>query len=339
MRILTVALTLLAGGCAHSRTPLIPGPAGSAPCAFGGADSAWLARAIGEWRRVGERALDLERGALPPLVLFDTRCTHHVTANEPWTVTSAAHGGAVRLPNGRSIPPVGIGITSPSRGDSTLFLALALPEAWRADPRYRTANETRAGWEDYLVTAFSHEMTHARMLPTILPRLRELEPAIYPDTMEDNLVQDRFRRVPAFAQSIARETDLLHRALLARSPDVRLEYLRAALSTMRARRDRYYVGDLAAWGDAEQVFLDLEGVAQWVSLHVTTRSLTLPRGDALSSLLRRFRATREFWSEDQGLMLILVLDAMVPAWQDRMLRRGGATAVQLLEEAAAVHGR
>lgn len=339
MRILTLALAILAAGCARSGTPIHPASAGSAPCAFGAADSAWLARALGEWRRIGEQALKLEPRPLPPLVLFDTRCAYHVTANGSWRVTASAHGGAVRLPNGRSIPPVGIGITSPAIGDSTLFLALALPDAWRADPRYRTSSETRAGWEDYLVTAFSHEMAHASMLPQLLPRLRELEAAIYPDTMEDNLVQDRFRRVPAFAQSIARETDLLQRALMARSPDVRIEYLRAALSTMRARRDRYFVGELAAWGDAEQVFLDLEGVAQWVSLHVTSRSVTLPRGDAFASLLSRFRATREFWSEDQGLMLILVLDAMVPAWQQRMLRRGGATAVQLLEDAAATRAR
>lgn len=283
--------------------------------------------------------LKLDPRPLAPLVLFDPRCVYHVTANDSWKVTAAAHGGAVRLPNGRSIPPVGIGITSPSKGDSTLFLALALPEAWRTDPRYRASHETRADWEEYLVTAFSHEMTHASMLPWMLPRLRELEAAIYPDTMEDNLVQDRFRRVPAFAQSIARETDLLQRALMARSADLRLEHLRAALAMMRARRDRYYVGELAAWGDAEQVFLDLEGVAQWVSLHVTTRSVTLPRGVAFASLLTRFRATREFWSEDQGLMLILVLDAMVPAWQHRMFRRGGLTAVQLLEAAAAERGR
>ena len=335
MRILTLALTLLAGGCLRPETETRPEPAGAAPCAFGDADSAWLARAVGEWRRVGERALELEPLPLPPLVLFDTRCAYHVTADSSWKVTAVAHGGLVRLPNGRAIPPVGIGITSPATGDSTLFLALALPDAWRVDPRYRTSTETRADWEDYLVTAFSHEMTHARMLPTMLPRLREIEPAIYPDTMEDNLVQDRFRRVPAFARSVARETDLLQRALTARSAADRLAYLRAALAAMRARRAQYYVGDLAAWSDAEQVFLDLEGIAQWVSLHVSTRSVTLPRGDAFTLLLSRFRATREFWSEDQGLLMILVLDAMVPAWQERMLRRGGASAFQLLEEAAA----
>ena len=97
MRILTLALTLLAGGCLRPHTETPPIPAGTLPCAFGAADSAWLARAVGEWRRVGERVLELEPRPLPPLVLFDTRCAFHVTADGPWKVTAAAHGGLVRL--------------------------------------------------------------------------------------------------------------------------------------------------------------------------------------------------------------------------------------------------
>lgn len=326
------ALAMATVGCAPG-TPRPPTAHPAATCALAPADSAWLARAITGWHDIGERALELDPGPLPPLVLFDTRCVYDVTVGQRWSVTAAAHGGAVRLPNGRTIPPIGIGITSPARGDSTLFLALALPDAWSADPRYRGANETRLGWEQYLVTAFSHEMAHARMLPGLLPRLRTLEVAIFPDTLEDNLVQDRFRRVLPFARSVARETEMLGRAFRARTTATRAAYVRAALEMIRQRRGQYYTGNLSSWGELEQVFLDLEGVAQWTALHLAHGSARLPAGEQMDRLLARFRSTSEFWSEDQGLMMILVLDQMRPDWQQRMITSNGGTAFDLLAEA------
>lgn len=341
MRHLTL-LVLATVGCASPphRTPATASPpAETAGCVFADVDSSWLARAIQQWNQVGARVLELPPAALPPLILFDTRCVYHVTAGASWTVTATAHGGRIRLPNGRSIPPMGIGITSPASRDSSLFLALALPDAWHADPRYRNTNESRASWEEYLITAFSHEMTHARMLQAMLPRLRALEAAIYPDSLEDNLVQNRFGATPAFAQSVARETGLLLRSLQARTREARIEHARMALALMRERRARYYVGDLTAWGEAEQVFLDLEGVAQWTALHVTARVATLPSGDQLDRMLQRFRAGREFWSEDQGLLMILVLDALVPDWQRPLLAPGGRSAYELLRDAVSSRAR
>jgi hypothetical protein len=340
MRNLTL-LVLVAAGCAGS-TPArqATAPTSSAGvCTLSVPDSSWLSRAIGQWQLVGQRALELEPAPLPLLILFDTRCVYHVTVAANWGVTAGRHGGRIDLPNGRSIPPMGIGITSPGAHDSSVFLALALPDAWHADPRYGTTNESRASWEEYLITAFSHEMTHARMLPAMLPRLRAIEAAIYPDSLEDNLVQNRFGTTPAFAHSVVRETQLFARAVMSRSREGRIEHVRAALALMRERRTRYFVGELAAWGDAEQVFLDLEGVAQWTALHVTSRAVTLPTGDQLDRTLQRFRSSREFWSEDEGLLMILALESLVPDWQRRLMAAGGRSAYELLDEATSARPR
>jgi hypothetical protein len=299
------------------------------------ADSVWLARAISEWRQIGEPLLRVDPKPFPPLILFDTGCAYDVNPVERWNVTGKAHGGTIRLPNGRSIQPTGVGITSPTSGDTGVFLAIALPEAWRADPRYGTS-ESRAGWERYLVGAFAHEMTHARMLPFLLPRLRMLEAAVYPDTIEDNAVQNRFGHDRVFAQSVQTETDLLYRAAVAPSASMRAQYVRTALTLMRERWDRYYVGDLAGWSELEQVFLDLEGVAQWVAFSVRWGGATgasRSPGSLFDRLLRRFRDNREFWSEDQGLLLVIALDALVPDWQRQVLATDAPTVYELLSRA------
>jgi hypothetical protein len=297
----------------------------------------WLTRAMSQWKQIGEPLLRIEPGRFPPLILFDPECAYHVNPVEQWKVTASAHGGSILLPNGRSIKPMGVGITSPSSGDTGVFLAIALPAAWRADPRYGTS-ETRAGWERYLVGAFSHEMTHARMLRYLLPRLRVLEAAIYPDTVEDNAIQNRFGNDRAFAQSVQTETDLLYHAATAATASTRTQYVRTALALMRERWDRYYVGELAQWSELEQVFLDLEGIAQWVAFHVRwggeTGASRSP-GSLFDRLLRRFRDTREFWSEDQGLLLVFALDALVPDWQRQLLAPNAPTAYELLSRAVA----
>ena len=287
------------------------------------------------WTEVGERLLRVEPRPFPTLILFDNECAYHVNPAERWHVTATSHGGSVRLPNGRTIAPIGVAITSPTLADTAVFLAIALPDAWRADPRY-SAFETRSGWERYLIGAFAHEMTHARMLDYLLPRLRALEAAIYPDTVEDNAIQNRFGHDRAFAQSIRAETELLYRATLSPTSSTRVKYVRDAQALMRERWSRYYVGDLRAWSELEQVFLDLEGVAQWVAFHVRWGAdvgASRAPGSLFERLLNRFRDTGEVWSEDQGLLLIFALDGLVPDWQRQLLAPRAPTAFELLARA------
>lgn len=335
MRALAVLVAVPLLACAGRAVP-DPGPS-SGQCVLPAADSVWLGNALSAWTHIGERLLRLDSRPVPSLLLFDRYCLYQVNPLAEWRVTADYHGGRIPLPNGRAIAPTGIGITSPMPGDTGVFLALALPEAWRSDPRYGTS-ETRIGWERYLTGAFAHEMTHVRMLEYLLPRLRALEAAIYPDTLEDNIVQNRFGGDRGFAQSVYEETDLLYRAVTAAGSSIRAQYVRAALALMRDRWDRYYVGDFRSWDEVEQVFLDLEGVAQWVAFHIrwgTDAAAARGVGGMFDRLLRRFRGSREFWSEDQGLLMILALDALVPGWQRQLLAPNAPTAYELLVRAAA----
>lgn len=330
MRVLAVFCGTVLAACGIRSSPSSAGPVPPG-CHFGGPDSSWLSTALDAWQRKGAPALRVAALPVPPLILFDSECVFRVTVGEVWQVQSSPHGGRIQLPDGRTIPPMSIGITSPGANDTTFFLALALPQVWQEDIRYRPLNESRSGWEEYLMGAFSHEMAHARMLPNLLGRLRALEAGIYPDTIEDNAVQNRFADSADFAAAVSRETQLLYRAASAGTRRTRLLLARAALESMEQRRARYYTGDDALWSELEQTFLDLEGVAQWAAFQV--RWGPFAPNQSHQRQLAQFRSSREFWSEDQGLSLVLALDALVPDWQQLVMGPRPPTTFDLLRRA------
>jgi hypothetical protein len=243
-------------------------------------------------------------------------------------VAAAEHHGGIDLPNDRTIGVRAFGMTSPTSNDSSLFLALALASVWRTDPQYRHSS---ANWEQYVTGAFVHEMTHARMLRAMVPRLRALEPALYPDSIREDVVQDRFSGEPLFASSVARETELLYRVASEHNGAMRTGTARAALEMIRTRRARYYTGNLEPWFELEQVFLDLEGVAQWAAF--SHARATNYRQFSFLDALDRFRSGEQFWSQDEGFALFLALDALDNRWQARFFAEPRVTSLELIERA------
>ena len=49
--------------------------------------------------------------------------------------------------------------------------------------------------------------------------------------------------------------------------------------------------------------------------------------------LRLVRDNRKYWSQDEGLALFLLVDALVPGWQARVFSATPASPFALLEEA------
>ena len=75
----------------------------------------------------------------------------------------------------------------------------------------------------------------------------------------------------------------------------------------------------------------MEGAGQWAAYQFVM-SRPEPHGsgeDALASLRGRRRA----WSEDEGLALFLLLDALVPSWQAQIFGTVVASPFRLLEAA------
>lgn len=140
------------------------------------------------------------------------------------------------------------------------------------------------------------------------------------------MIQKRFREVPGYRAAYQAERDLLYEAMVVREPR-RRELLARALTMIRERRNRYFVGPDSVYAELEDLFLALEGAAVWAhhALHL--------REPELVSFVRTSREPA--WTQDEGYALFVLLDGFVPDWRDRIFADDPASPVALLEEALA----
>jgi hypothetical protein len=315
-------------------------PTPAAPCRFPDGEVAWLQRALEGWEQVS-RALRLHDPApLPWILLYDAACVWHLNpestvaggrvvdtpltfAGRAVAVRAVAHSGTFLLPNGTPGEVEMKASTSLYRNGSAAFFAMAMPSVWKSK---EVSAPTRA---EYLQGVFSHEMTHVRLLPTVNRLVKELaRQHDLPSPMNDDVIQLRFEQVSGFEAAINRERDHFYRAVLEPLPEKRARHVRRGLDAARARRDRYFTGADRPYAEIESLFLLLEGVGQWAAYH-----LSHARNGSEAQSLRLMRDDRRYWSQDEGLALFLLIDALHPDWQSRVFTDSPATPFELLQQA------
>jgi hypothetical protein len=100
---------------------------------------------------------------------------------------------------------------------------------------------------------------------------------------------------------------------------------------VRERHARYFTGSNAVYAEIESLFLTMEGIGQWAAYKLTKARGQLGPSDA--DALSLVRDDRRYWSQDEGLALFLVIDAMVPGWQEQMFDSLPPSPFALLENA------
>jgi hypothetical protein len=320
-----------------------------APCAFPPAEIAWLQRALDGWDSVSRQFLRLDPSPLPWIVLFDASCVWHLSPDAgqassaavpvstaltfgggPITVRAQTHTGTLLLPSGSPVAAEMKASTSLYRNGRDAFFVMAMPSVWQTK---EVSAPTRA---EYLQGVFSHEMTHTRLLVAINRRVRELarrHDLVYP--INDDVIQAEFQKAPGFEAAFNRERDLIYRAALEPDSGRRREFAARALEMVRHRHARFFSGATAAYAELEGLFLTMEGVGQWAAYRLAqTRA-----GGNDAEALRLVRDNKKYWSQDEGLALFLLIDALVPDWQSRVFSATPASPFALLEEALSSPGR
>jgi hypothetical protein len=310
-------------------------------CEFTNHESSWVQRALDGWELVRRDFLKLDEGSLPWIVLYDASCIWHLAATDPKLVADAKplttrftfvggsvevlampHRGTVLLPNRVEIPIEVKASTALYRSGRSTFFVMAMPSVWRRKPFL----------DEYLQGVFSHELAHTRQLVNINRRLRQLIGSIdVPGRLNDDVIQLRFQKEPGFLKVFERERDLFYRAAGASDPAHRRDLVAKALVIVRDRHDRYFKDTNAVYAEIEGLFLTLEGIGQWAAYRLTKARGQLGPSDAES--LNLVREDRKYWSQDEGLALFLLIDGMVPGWQQRMFEAVPPSPYSLLQEA------
>jgi hypothetical protein len=175
-------------------------------------------------------------------------------------------------------------------------------------------------------------MIHTRQLPALrrhvdaLGRQHELPPRF-----GDDVIQQTFDTIPGYATAYERERDLLYRAVAEPVGARRDSLISVALAAARQRRQQYFRGDRAFYADLETLFLNMEGVAEWVRFkyHQADPHWPCEPGEILQFL----RGGDNSWSQDEGLALYLLLDATPLEWQEPTLGTSMVSPFELLGRA------
>lgn len=286
-------------------------------CRLGDADRTFVAHMLHTWDEVRAKHLLISDATRPRLIFFDERCLFDGD-------TASAHGGTLKLPDGEEVPARLM--TFASAHDDKPYLVQALPALWRAEERHRNNPKL----EQMMTAVFTHEMTHTVQTKAFGDRIGALEKQYRIEDLNDDIVQHRFSENAEYVAAYKKERDLLY--AIAAQPDrqLRRKMAKEAVRMAKERRARFFTGEQAHLAELEEIFLGMEGAAQWAAFQ-TVMADGATREEAIAAMTRGGR----WWSQDEGLALFLAIDALMPGkWQGKVFGKKATPAWTLLEEAA-----
>jgi hypothetical protein len=297
-------------------------------CNLRAPDRAWVNELIDAWRGVSREDLRIDPDPLPLIIVFNESCqwTFQSGVDLSKATGGTAHIGSITLPDGGTAPAGLASFAGSYDSSAKPYLVMAMPSIWRADPKLR--DEPRL---PLLIRAvFAHEMTHTVQAGSVGQWLTDVEKRLgSPEDFDDDIIQTRFENDTEFKASFTAERSLLYQAAAEPNAGVRRALVATAAGMIETRRGRYFTGDNAVYAEVEDVFLNMEGLGQWVAYRVAVRE-GMSEADAVDFI----RRGRNRWSQEEGLAAFLVIDAMLPGWRARVLEGKPASVLQLLSEAA-----
>lgn len=319
IRRVVIASSILLACCASP-------PTHDAQCASQGANARWTTEASAAWTFTRDSILQAAEPSPPVIVLYDDSCAFTRDADGEWR--SAPHNGAVPLPDGGELPPQVASFAAPSESGGAFFV-MALPTIWETE-----GVQSDLGLDALTKSVMIHELTHTLQFAGFGPRLDALI-ARYSlgDDLNDDIVQETFRENADYVAAYEAERDLLFQAAAAVDIGEARRLAGQALTMMQARRARFFVGENAKLADLEDVFLSMEGAAQWAGYAWLTDAEG--GGVAPQRALPGMRRGGLQWSQDEGLAIYLVLDRLVPDWRARSFSNAPETALTALQRIAA----
>lgn len=305
-------------------------------CALQASDRAWLDRSVKGWVATRTDLLEAKAPAAQDAIVFDEHCELRsveamLTGQSRWT-PSLLLGNSIRV--GRQNIPLGVVSATVGDADGTRFV-MSVPSIWAK----ANVPPGDIGLENLMSAVMMHEATYVFQMNTYGKEIQFLQTAnrLSDEQFNDDAIQDRFQGNPEFARSIERETELFFAAASADDKGEALRLARLARATMKERAEKYYIGDQAYQVRAEDLWLTMEGSAQWAGY----RWLQLPRaqegaGASEADAMRGFGKRGKSWTQLLGLAITLSVDRLDGnSWKRHVFGDGRQTILQILDQSIA----
>jgi len=314
-------------------------------CTLKNNEREWIERTLGLWQTVSHDSLRLKAVPLPWMVFFDETCVWHVNPNLSVSlpklrdssvktklsvsgkfvdVYGFVHEGNITLPDKKQIPPQLISFAATYDNGKKSFFVFSMPAIWRQAEHLKTETNLDA----LIRSVFVHEMTHTRHR-NFFGKLDRIEKQhSFSETFDDDIIQSHFDENAGFRKAYQMEHDLLFQAVGETNLERKRELAAKVLDLIRSRRKQFFTGTDEFYAEIEEIFLTMEGVANWAA-YKSARVQGLNESDAVKLMRRSGRR----WSQDEGLGLFLVIDALLPNWQKETFGKSLTTVLELLNKA------
>jgi hypothetical protein len=307
-------------------------------------DREWIEHTLALWQTVSRDSLRLKSALLPWIVLFDETCVWHVNPDLPVStpklpndsvktqltfalkfvdVYGIAHAGKITLPDKQQVPPQLTAFSAPYNDGKKSFLVLAMPSVWQKAPHLKA----EANLNVLIRSVFVHEMTHTNHKNFYETLNRIGKQHVFSEGFDDDVVQNHFSKSEDFRKIAETEIDLLFQAAGETDLRKKLQWAKNAFDIIQARRRKFFVGKDAIYTQLEDIFLTMEGAANWAAYR-SAKAEGMSGTEAIK-LLRRGKR----WAQDEGLALFLLADSFAPALQKKVFGKSEVSIIDLLQKA------
>ena len=304
----------------------------------------WIQKTLDNWDSACRKDLNLRIDSLPWIIFYDSVAAWHLNANEKMLPSfqktnsrflfNKKYYELVRIPHRYNLwvpdrNPIAIGslptTAIPYANNQKTFFIASLPSLF-----HLLAPASEAVYMDYLFLGMNiHELTHTLQLPSVLPRLIQIEKSYkLPESIDDNTIEIVFSKSEAYKNLFLTEKTLLWNALFNENRDSSIVQIREALKITERRKKDFFSGDSLGYSKMEDIFISLEGSAMWMQYKTMLRNVPagMDKEGSLSWLLQRTAS----WSQEEGLALILLIDKFDPNWKQQFFGKELPDAFQYL---------
>lgn len=311
-------------------------------------DINWLYDWIEAWELVNKDILNLPNKTVPDMIFFDSeRVVTNISGySHNLKIISGPkffkkdvewyeymHNDSIALPNGSKLP-LGIYSFASPNGDNPFFVMPA--------PAYWIENgESGEGIsiDKHLTGVFLHEFSHVRQFSSVSETVIAIDKKFHLDSLEvlenvgndDDMIQDFFGQDSVYSSHFKNEVDFLYSAYLEKDDMKALSMLTTALERIEQRRSTYFIEEKEVFTEFDKLFLAFEGTGQYLMYAWLTHTNggNVPRETAL----RATRRDKSYWSQEEGLALVLNLQRHTSInWSNEFYDSNASSIVDKLKE-------
>lgn len=206
------------------------------------------------------------------------------------------------------------------------FFVMPLPSFWKKSG----VDSKELGIGNLVCGVFVHEFSHSQQMQNFGKRMGSFEKDYHFDTdFNDDIIQNLFSKNADYTALYNKEVKLFYNSVLNENLDKSL--LKEGLQTMYKRQGDYFKDKNSFLKEIDNFFLTMEGLGQY-SMYLW---LINPKGGNIekSIALEGVRRNKKWWSQDEGLVLFLILEKMTEphTWVKIMFGDQTVSAINLIE--------